>query len=476
MKNAILSTLLLLITLNALNAQLAFVNNGQRVNRDYGTYVSLDDLNNDGFLDALVTNQDNYRIYFGDGNGLFENSSQSITKSTSFFGKPATGDLNGDGFPDIVHGKTIWLNDGAGYFTATTNLIESSASDDLDQPKLIDLNNDGALDLISIANVNSLRVFFNDGTGHFTDSGQMLLDDILQGSLLAQIALSDVNGDGNTDIVCAGWKWNDSPVCPNRILFGDSLGNFQDSGQLLDEGASHVHGMALGDLNNDGLPEIVMAFGGNTRAGRIYWNDGTGQFTAGPDIAGSAGWGVAISDFDGDGLQDIFIAQSVAPNRIWLNNGNGEFEDGDVRFASYSYLDAAAGDFNADGKTDLFAVCQGNSAPAYAQIWLNSTTAAVNNEIQTPVQFQLEQNFPNPFNPSTHIQYSLAAQSRVQLSVFNTLGQKIKTLVNSFQNPGDHSIVWDGTDASNNPVSTGIYFYQMKAENQTLQKKMLLVQ
>jgi flagellar hook assembly protein FlgD len=59
--------------------------------------------------------------------------------------------------------------------------------------------------------------------------------------------------------------------------------------------------------------------------------------------------------------------------------------------------------------------------------------------------------------------------------VYNTLGQKIKTLVNTYQNAGEHSITWDGTDDLNNPVSSGIYFYKMKTNNQILQGKMLLV-
>jgi uncharacterized repeat protein (TIGR03803 family) len=89
--------------------------------------------------------------------------------------------------------------------------------------------------------------------------------------------------------------------------------------------------------------------------------------------------------------------------------------------------------------------------------------------------FQLSQNYPNPFNPSTVISYQLPAFSNVKLSIYNMLGQKIKTLVNGFQNAGEHSLVWDATDEKNNPVSSGMYFYSLVTNEMSLQKKMVLV-
>jgi hypothetical protein len=89
--------------------------------------------------------------------------------------------------------------------------------------------------------------------------------------------------------------------------------------------------------------------------------------------------------------------------------------------------------------------------------------------------FALSQNYPNPFNPSTVISYQLSVGCVVKLSIYNMLGQKIKTLVNSFQSAGEHSITWDAMDAGNNQMSSGVYFYKLESNQQTLQKKMLLV-
>jgi uncharacterized repeat protein (TIGR03803 family) len=95
--------------------------------------------------------------------------------------------------------------------------------------------------------------------------------------------------------------------------------------------------------------------------------------------------------------------------------------------------------------------------------------------LELPSTIRLNQNYPNPFNPSTVISYRLSAFSDVKLMIYNVLGQKIKTLVNSFQTAGEYSLVWDATDEKNNPVSSGIYFYRLQTEELTLQKKMLLL-
>ncbi|MFH1195706.1 MAG: CotH kinase family protein [bacterium] len=89
--------------------------------------------------------------------------------------------------------------------------------------------------------------------------------------------------------------------------------------------------------------------------------------------------------------------------------------------------------------------------------------------------FFLQQNYPNPFNPSTVINYMLPEPCSVKLTVYNLLGQEIKTLVDAIQNAGDHSIDWNGLDSNNNPVSSGVYLYRLETETSALQKKMLLM-
>ncbi len=93
-----------------------------------------------------------------------------------------------------------------------------------------------------------------------------------------------------------------------------------------------------------------------------------------------------------------------------------------------------------------------------------------------PSRFVLEQNYPNPFNPSTTIRYALPAISPVDISIFNELGQKVKTLIHvANQPPGFYRIQWDGNDDNGKRAPNGVYFYRMQARGVSLTRKMLLL-
>ncbi|MFZ0390413.1 MAG: C1 family peptidase [Calditrichia bacterium] len=89
--------------------------------------------------------------------------------------------------------------------------------------------------------------------------------------------------------------------------------------------------------------------------------------------------------------------------------------------------------------------------------------------------FDVAQNYPNPFNPSTEIRFTLPANGKVEIVVFNTLGQQIKTLVSEPLKAGQHQVVWNGTNNGNQPVGSGIYFYRVTAGDFTSVRKMMLL-
>ena len=84
-------------------------------------------------------------------------------------------------------------------------------------------------------------------------------------------------------------------------------------------------------------------------------------------------------------------------------------------------------------------------------------------KVELPTEYALEQNFPNPFNPSTTISYSLPLQSEVNLTVFDIRGQVIRTLREEVKAPGNYQMQWNGMDNSGDPVSTGVYFCRLEA-------------
>ena len=99
-----------------------------------------------------------------------------------------------------------------------------------------------------------------------------------------------------------------------------------------------------------------------------------------------------------------------------------------------------------------------------------------------PKSFELSQNYPNPFNPSTTLpftvkssQWSVVSPIHTTLKVYNILGQLVRILVDEEKAPGNYKVVWDGKDNSGKEVSSGIYFYQLKTEEYTATRKMVLL-
>jgi hypothetical protein len=88
---------------------------------------------------------------------------------------------------------------------------------------------------------------------------------------------------------------------------------------------------------------------------------------------------------------------------------------------------------------------------------------------------ELRDNYPNPFNPSTIIEYSIARDSHVNLSVYDVAGRLIRTLVNEHQKSSLYRVIWDGTDSRERRVSSGVYFYKLKTGEFSKTKKLVLL-
>lgn len=102
-------------------------------------------------------------------------------------------------------------------------------------------------------------------------------------------------------------------------------------------------------------------------------------------------------------------------------------------------------------------------------------TTAVNDDGSKITNFKLYDNYPNPFNPITNIEFSFIERSIVTVVVYDVLGNKVKTLVNDIMEPGLKTITWDSQDDSGNIVSSGIYFYKLQVGQHSQTKKMLLL-
>ncbi|HHE54858.1 MAG TPA: T9SS type A sorting domain-containing protein [Caldithrix abyssi] len=100
----------------------------------------------------------------------------------------------------------------------------------------------------------------------------------------------------------------------------------------------------------------------------------------------------------------------------------------------------------------------------------DTLTAIADNSNQLPVRYELSQNYPNPFNPTTKINVALPKAEKVEIEVFNTLGQKVRTLFDGDLPAGIHKFEFDGSG-----LASGIYFYRIKAGKFVATKKMVLM-
>ncbi len=98
-----------------------------------------------------------------------------------------------------------------------------------------------------------------------------------------------------------------------------------------------------------------------------------------------------------------------------------------------------------------------------------------NSPVEIPTRITLHNNYPNPFNPTTHIRYDIPARMDVRLVVYDMLGKKVVTLVEGQQPAGYHEVQWDGRDAQGQQISSGVYIYRMETARQVHVRRMLLV-
>jgi hypothetical protein len=96
------------------------------------------------------------------------------------------------------------------------------------------------------------------------------------------------------------------------------------------------------------------------------------------------------------------------------------------------------------------------------------------NLLAVPEEFEMSVNFPNPFNPSTTVQYAVPEMSHVTIEVYNMLGQKVRTLVDEVKTHGYHTVQWDGRNEAGETVSSGTYLYEMQSGEFVQTQKMVL--
>lgn len=176
--------------------------------------------------------------------------------------------------------------------------------------------------------------------------------------------------------------------------------------------------------------------------------------------------GIILSEIRAD-MKNIFVS-SINGDTVKFIGKNGEIlKIAEANSANY--------ELNGDELYVRSEVINKLNQKAWIQPVFFKTNTSIQGDANSVPEFQIDQNFPNPFNPVTSIKYSIKNSSRVKLKVFDMLGRVIKTLVNEFQSAGSKVAFWNGTNDQGSGVPSGCYIYRIEAGNFIKSQKMILL-
>jgi hypothetical protein len=299
------------------------------------------------------------------------------------------GDVDGNGTLDVVLAKgrhwplndLILLNDGKGHFTTT---LLADAPDRTYSAALADLDGDGALDIVvSNDRPDKKLIYKNDGKGHFTVIGTFGEPEWST----RYVTVADLNGDKRPDLIVANRSSNPNAPRPSFVCLNDGKAGFPKCDPLPTQSATII---VAADLDGDGHIDLFVPHrdGGQSL---IFWNDGSGKFTAAPAKFGSAksnARAAAAGDVNGDGILDLVVGDERTGLFIYYGLGGRAFGPavplGPRGSAPYSI---AIADMNKDGLRDIVVGNQeapgsvffnrGGKAPQFDEVHWNDGKGSV---------------------------------------------------------------------------------------------------
>jgi len=171
------------------------------------------------------------------------------------------------------------------------------------------------------------------------------------------------------------------------------------------------------------------------------------------------------------GCNDVF--DNVGANYSGMTDPTGT--NGNIS-ADPMFCDSVAGDYGISEDSPCSIANSGGCGLIGAlDVDCGDTSPAPDSEGLIPVAFRVEQNFPNPFNPSTTIRFALPSAAHTQVVIFDLAGRRVKTLVDGMLSAQVHEAIWTGEDDAGRDVSTGVYFYRVSSGDELAVGRMALI-
>ena len=408
------------------------------------------DYDNDGDLDLYIYNSAFSNILYEnrvDEDNTFEDvtvtyglNDSGADGASTWFDYDNDGDLDlflsnslDPNFPYIDPPSKIYRNDlnTSNQFIELTNNLGFGDTLSTCGCAVGDYDLDGDLDLYLAVLRNKNKYYRNDinTSGVFTKiENQMGMSDTL---LSVSASVNDYDDDGDLDVYVVNWPRENCLLFRNninsqnffKIRLTDKQGNYNRFGSRVKvyiAGTNNLVGMRIVDGGGSG--------------GKVQ-NEYDCHFGLDPNLA-----------YD---IEVIFTTRSNGQNHVFDKNNRPEL---------------------------------GNVVPSQIGHFLEVRDSVVmitdikpGKKPQLINQFKLYQNYPNPFNPLTTIRFNLPKTEKVSLTIYNLMGQVVKTYSPGELNAGEHEFVWNGQDENNVPVSSGVYIYQLKSGKDRQVKKMVLL-
>jgi len=492
---------------------------------DSGRTVSWIDFDMDGDLDLYLCNDGPNRLWRNDGpdggnpdSWLFVDVAPTDGSDVGDDGynmSCAWGDYDNDGDPDLYltsyqNGVNRLLrNDGpslSGGYWSFTDVAEAMGVADAGSGLGCtwgDFDGDGWLDLY-VSNDGPNRLYRNIVSGgepqtgvepvaigdqprkranpshSFVEIASLYDNGLADDQYGAGVAWADYDNDGDLDLYLGNhWSVGDT-VAVNLMFRNDGPDSLDPTGWLFTNVAptngfnlgdlSNTNGVAWVDVDDDGDLDLSLASmsGGRNKLFRNDEADSTGNHWLQLDLVGSDQNTSAVGARVVVKAGGLTLLREVDGGSGFLSQGSPTLEFGlaAATVADSVYVRWPQGyyqiltDVAADQRLTVVQTATGVDDP-----W----------EGQVPLAFRLDQNFPNPFNPSTVIKFTLPRKGKASLKIYSVDGALVRTLVNGVLPSGGHAVTWLGRNQQGGRVGSGVYFYRLATDDRTATQKMLLL-